>query len=280
MEAYRPVSFREALRIRSQTGALPFAGGTDLMVSGKRRSGLAPRFASPVLFISHLEELKAVEHTASHLRIGAAASLASLLEHEALPAIMRPAIAGMASCAIRNLATVGGNICNASPAGDTLPALYVLDAEVILESEGEERRLRLDEFITGPGETALRDDEILREIVMPRAAFDRAWYRKVGTRRATTLSKVSFAGVARRRGKGLVDVRMALGAVAPTVVRSREIEGLMTGWNRDDIAGGLAGIIEGYDRLLEPIEDQRSSAKYRRAVSLRLIEHFLMEEIS
>lgn len=280
--AYRPGNLAEALQVRVEQRAIPLAGGTDLMVKHRRHSGLAPVFERPILFLGHLEEIRYVRlHEASALpalEIGAAATLTDLLNAPETPSVLKQAIVEMASPALRNVATLVGNVCNASPAGDTLPALYCLDAQVVLASSKGERRLGIAEFILGPGKTALRDDELVRAVTLPIVPFDVADYRKVGTRKANALSKLSFLGLARREGDTVRDIRLAFGAVAPTVVRSRELESRCIGLSRDELAQQRADLLDAYARLIVPIDDQRSTANYREAVALRLLEHFLTNE--
>jgi CO/xanthine dehydrogenase FAD-binding subunit len=256
---------------------IPFAGGTDLMVRRRGWAGTLPTFEYPVLFLGGLEELKRIYLREDFLEIGAAASLVSILEHRATPEILKEAVAQMASPAIRNIGTLGGNICNASPAADTIPPLLALDASVTLQSLSGIREIPLDEFIIAPGQTSLKDDELLVAVHFPMADYNMAYYRKVGTRKADALSKVSFAGLARIRAGIAEEVRIAIGAVAPRVVRNKEAEGRMAGIDLNEIPSMVEDIKAIYDRDIWPIDDQRSSAVYRRKVSLRLIEDFLRQ---
>jgi xanthine dehydrogenase FAD-binding subunit len=141
VSAYRPASLDEALRIRAEDEAIPFAGGTDLMVKRRRYSGLVPRLDRPALFIAHLPQLRGVSLERAVLTVGAAVTLSEMLSDDRVPGVLREAIGQMASPAIRNVATLGGNVCNASPAGDTLPALYCLNARLVLGSQRGERRV-------------------------------------------------------------------------------------------------------------------------------------------
>lgn len=276
VRAYRPKNLGEALKIRGETRAIPMAGGTDLMVHRKRWPGLAPLFERPLLFIDRLREIATVGSDAENVRIGACCRLSSLFENGEVPGILKTAISQMASPAIRNRATIGGNICNASPAGDTLPILYALDSSVVLESSNGSRTLPIDRFITGPGETALRHDELLKEILIPKGEFNTVSYRKVGTRAASSCAKLSFVGLAQRREKTVEDIRICFGAVAPTVVRSRPIEERLKGKNTGEIETMISEIRGLYSSLIQPIDDQRSNAYYRKTISLRLLDHFLV----
>lgn len=282
MSAYQPASLKEALRIRAESGAVPLAGGTDWMVRRRRHSGLAPRFERPALFVARLPELRGVSLQNATLTMGAAVTLSELLADERVPGVLREAIAQMASPAIRNVATLGGNVCNASPAGDTLPALYCLNARLVLAGWRGERRVPIERFILGPGKTDLAGDELLRAVELPAveppsARFDVAYYRKVGTRKANALAKISFLGLASLRGGTVRDVRIVFGAVAPMVVRSVELEGELLGRTAVDWPAIRSQWVEGYEKLITPIDDQRSTADYRRTVALSLLTDFVEE---
>lgn len=272
-----PGTWTEALRIRQEQQVLPLAGGTDLMVRHRGWSGTLPVFDRPLLYLGNIAELQRVAADGDTLVIGAGATLTDLLEHPLVPDILKQALRQMASPAIRNRGTLGGNLCNASPAADTAPVLYAAGASVLLQSATASRTLPLDQFITGPGRTALANDELLAAIRLPLIDFNLTDYRKVGTRKANALAKLSFVGLTQTDGQTVADFRAAFGAVAPTVVRSREIEALLRGRPVGEIPY-LAGEIEAqYARLIRPIDDQRSGARYRKAVALRLLADFLQK---
>lgn len=269
------MTLTEALDIRNNGQVIPFAGGTDLMVRRRSWAGTLPRFETPVVFIGKIPELIEISTGGGQLTIGAAATLAAINSHPAVPQILKRAIVEMASPAIRNMGTLGGNICNASPAADTLPPLYALEATVVLQSKSDKRELPISEFITGPGQTVLQSDELMVAIKIPFAEFNKVYYKKVGTRKADALSKVSFAGLARVNGGIIEDVRLAIGAVAPRVVRNPEAEALLKGKQVNGLADMVEEIKKHYLKDIRPIDDQRSNAKYRKLVSLRLVEDFV-----
>jgi len=279
VKVFMPQSLKEALRIRKEEKAIPFAGGTDLMVKRGRLRGLAPYFEKPVLFLHKVKELTGVKFEEGRVRIGALSTLSEILENRDIPLILKYAIAEIASPAIRNLATIGGNICNASPAGDTLPPLYVMNARVVLSSFTSEREMKIMDFIKGPGSTDLKEEELLKEIIIPVEFFNIVFYRKVGTRKANSLSKVSFAGVAKLDNGIIKDIRISFGAVAPTPLRAPEIEEEIIGKNKGKIIAKIPDILEKYARIIRPIDDQRSTARYRKTISLKILEYFLKEEI-
>ena len=273
--AYQPRSLAEALRIRGREAVIPFAGGTDLMVQRRRPTGLTPRFELPALFIGGLEELRGISEGDGVLTMGACCTCSRVLEERAAPPALRRVVEEIGSPAVKNRATMGGNICNASPAGDTLPALYALESRVVLRSERGGRTLPIEEFILGPGKTALAEDELLVAVEIPTAWPGRLFYRKIGTRRANALSKLSFLGMASNRRGRLVEARMAFGAVAPTVVRSRRIESGLRDAAAAELAERTPEVLELYAALIKPIDDQRSTAHYRKEAALRLLRFFL-----
>jgi CO/xanthine dehydrogenase FAD-binding subunit len=274
---YRPGSLAEALDIRRETAATPFAGGTDLMVRHRGYKGTGHRIPGPLLFLDRIDEIQHIRREGDQLVIGAAASLSDILAHPDCPPVLAEALELHAAPAIRNRATLGGNIANASPAADSVPPLLVLDARLTLSRSGGERRLDLSAFATGPGRTVLDADELITDIRIPAAGKDalgvRHYYRKAGTRRANALSRVSLAGLARIHGApgelSLADFRFAFGAVGPTVFRIRELEeAALAGADIAELRAVAAGRIR-------PIDDQRSTADYRRAVALNALEEFL-----
>ncbi|HDQ14232.1 MAG TPA: molybdopterin dehydrogenase [Sediminispirochaeta sp.] len=275
VEAYRPSSLEEALKIRADKGALPFAGGTDLMVKYRYESGAVPEYPAPVIFLTHLEEIRKIYSQDGELHLGAGTSLAELMSHSEVPELLKEAVRTIAAPGLRNTATLAGNICNASPAADGVCALYALDSRVKLSSPRSSRELAIYEFITGPGKTELREDELLTEIIIPRDRSTTRLFRKVGTRKANALSKLSIAAAARLSGERVDEVRIALGAVAPTVLRSVELEKQIQGLSRAELSERLEHFVQSYEAMVQPIDDQRSTAVYRKKVAVNLLRQFL-----
>ncbi|RLE17202.1 MAG: molybdopterin dehydrogenase [Acidobacteria bacterium] len=280
VKTYHPETLTEALKIRNETHALPYAGGTDLMVRYRQGPGLVPAFDREVMFIGHLPELTKLQEKNGEFAIGACVPYREIIHHRHTPEILRKACSLIGAPAVQNLGTMGGNICNASPAGDTLPPLAILDTHLTLQSVSGERQVSLLSFFTGPGKTILRDDELLIGIHFRLPHFTAEGYRKVGTRKANALSKVAFAAFMLKEKDMLADIRIALGAVAPTVVRSRELENRLIGQPLTDLANLMPDLLESYGTLIQPITDQRSDANYRKTVSLNLIENFVLKEES
>ncbi len=272
-------TLREALEHRKAHNAIPFAGGTDLMVRNKSWSGTLPAFQNSVIMVGELQELKGICTNNSTLVVGAAETLSDIAANTNVPLILRMAIKQMASPAIRNMGTIGGNICNASPAGDSLPPLYALDATVTLRSSTGTRTMPISRFIKAPGQTDLASDELLTAVNIPIEDYNRVFYRKVGTRKAVALSKLSIACLATISNSSIEKFRIAVGAVAPTVVRCEEAEKMLTGKTIDEASRDFDSIREIYAEHITPIDDQRSTAKYRKRVALGLIEDFCMNHL-
>lgn len=271
---YLPHDMAEALRIRKETGARPIAGGTDLMVSYRRGTGVIPRFPWPVMIVSQLDELKGVTVTDEGVAIGAGATCHDIEVSELIPYQVRKAAGLMGAQSLRNLATIGGNICNASPKGDLPVPLIMLDAWVELVSATGSRRMLLDEFIMGPKQTALRDDELLTRVVIPipDIPFTYLWYRKIGTRRANAISKLSLSAAATVSDEGtLVDFRSASGAAGPKVARNRDVERMIIGLPVERLKGSLSLLLDAYDGILSP----QAMPQYRRSSTRRMLEFFL-----
>jgi CO/xanthine dehydrogenase FAD-binding subunit len=250
----------------------PFAGGTDLMVL--LEAGKLPhrKFVS----IWGLPELRGMEVTAERVLLGALTTYTELRRHETIARefpLLCQAAAETGSVATQNRGTLGGNIANASPAADAPPALFVYDAELELVSASGTRWVPYHGFWSGYKQMDLHNDELIRRIRLPRGKRDwNQYYRKVGTRRAQAISKVCFAGAARVHAGRIVDVRIALGSVAPTVLRAVETEKTLRGERLSPAI--LRAAQEALTREIAPIDDMRSTAHYRRRVAQNLFAEF------
>lgn len=276
---YSPSTFKEALKILNEKDVIIYAGGTDLMVRYKNISSLLPKFDKDLLYMENLKELKEINESSSEIRIGAACKLSYLLQSDCIPQILKQAIKNIASPAIRNMGTIGGNICNASPAGDTLPVLYALDAKVKISSINNSKETEIKDFILGPKKTILKNNEILESIIIPKIPFNKIYYQKVGARKASAISKVSFVALAEIEKEKIKDLRIAIGSVGPSVVRVKQGEDSLIGKNIKDINNLINHVEEIYSKKITPIDDQRSTANYRKNVALRLIKYFLTVEL-
>ncbi len=251
----------------------PFAGGTDLMVLLEAGRLEHRKFFS----IRHLSELRGVTESDGRVRIGALTTYTDVRRSELLTRhfpVLGRAARETGGIAIQNRGTVGGNIANASPAADTPPALLAYGAEVELVSASGARRVPYAEFHTGYKRTVMRADELIAAVLLPRPGEGaRHHYRKVGTRRAQAISKVCFAALAEVEGDTLGEVRIALGSVAPVVMRCPRTEELLRGRRLD---GELAeAAAEELAREITPIDDVRSTARYRTRVARNLLAEFL-----
>ena len=251
----------------------PFAGGTDLMVlleAGK----LAHR---RYLNIWNLAELRGIESASWHISLGALTTYTDVRRNATLarefPLLCRAA-AETGGVATQNRGTLGGNIANASPAADTPPALLIYDAELELLSSRGSRRIPYHGFHSGYKKMDVRPDELVGRIILPRGRTGwKSYYRKVGTRRAQAISKVCFAGAVQFDGATVNDIRIAVGSVAPTVMRASQTEAYLRGKPLD--SSTIAAARDTFDKEIAPIDDIRSTAHYRRVVALNLLEEFL-----
>lgn len=260
--------------ISSCPEALLFAGGTDLFVKMRSRK----TEADALIGLERIACLKGIVCENEHIRIGACATHAELLGHSLIArklSILHQALAVLASPPIRAMATIGGNICTASPAGDTLPPLYALRAEVALASPEGSRILPLQDFITGPGQTQLRPREILTAIhVKQPSAENLHHFEKVGQRKAMSCAIASFAALLSLSPTGVIkSCRLAWGSVGPTVLTDKKTEAFLVGKKLTGETLGFAA--RQVEQMVLPIDDLRASADYRRAVTGRLLWRLL-----
>jgi CO/xanthine dehydrogenase FAD-binding subunit len=251
----------------------PFAGGTDLMVVLEMGRLPAGRYLS----VLGLSELSGISVTDSHVEIGANSTYRDIRDHVVLqrefPMLVQAAVESGA-IAIQNRGTLGGNIMNASPAADSPPALLAYEAEVELISKAGVRTLPHAEFHTGYKQTQKRPDELLRAVRLPRKQGDiRHFYEKVGTRSWQAISKVCFAGWALMKGKTILEARVGLGAVKPVPTLATHLMGTLAGEGVNAFLAVSAKAAIARD--VTPIDDIRSTAAYRRAVSQNLAEAFV-----
>jgi CO/xanthine dehydrogenase FAD-binding subunit len=252
---------------------LPVAGGTDLMVLFAAGTLAARRLVS----IWNLPELRQIEVFAHEIRVGAGCTYTDLREHMVVRqefSLLATAAAWTGGIANQNRGTLGGNIVNASPAADSLPALLVYEAELILVSARGERRIPYRIFHTGYKKMELRSDELIRSVCLPRRFANYVPYaRKAGARNAQAISKVCIAALGRLTGGAIEDVRIALGSVAPVPLRLRETERLLIGKTLEPSLVDAARKTASAE--IQPIDDIRSTARYRAAVAANLVAEFL-----
>ena len=272
-----PGSLSEALGMLAREPGMwqPFAGGTDLMVLLEAGKLSHKRF----LGLSKLADLRGIEVGTDSVILGALTTYTDIRQHPGLRAefpLLCAAARETGSIATQNRGTLGGNIVNASPAADSPPALLVYDAEIELVSARGVRWLPYHAFHTGYKKMHLASDELLRAIRLPRRAkLWRQYYRKVGTRKAQAISKVCFAGAALIEAGIIRDIRIALGSIAPIVLRAVRTEDALRGANLTTETMVIAR--EALAREIAPIDDIRSTARYRLRVAQNLIEEFLSQ---
>ena len=260
--------------LAAEPGAwLPIAGGTDVMV--QYAAGKLP--PQRLVSIWNLPELRRIEVSPDEIRIGAGCTYTDLREHESVQrefSLLAHAAAWTGGIANQNRGTLGGNIVNASPAADSLPALLAYEAELALVSVRGERRVPYKDFHTGYKKTKLAPDELIRTVRLARRFSGHVAYaRKVGARNAQAISKVCIAALGRRTGGVVEDVRIALGSVAPVPLRLAETERLVTGKPIDPFL--LAWARKTAIAEIQPIDDIRSTSRYRATVVGNLIAEFL-----
>ena len=252
---------------------LPIAGGTDVMV--QYSAGTLP--ARKLVSIWSLPELRQIEVTPSEVRVGAGCTFTDLRQHEIVGrefALLAKAAGWTGGIANQNRGTLGGNIINGSPAADSLPALLVYEAELVLVSVKGERRVPYGDFHTDYRKTQLAPDELVRSVCLSRRFSEYyAHARKVGARNAQAISKVCLAALGRLEDGVVDDVRLAMGSVAPVPLRLRETERTVKGRRIEPELIQVASRAAAAE--IRPIDDIRSTARYRTAVAGNLVAEFL-----
>ena len=252
---------------------LPIAGGTEVMV----QYGAGRLARHKLISLWGLPELRRIDRTAQELIIGAGCTYSDLRNHPQVAQefpLLASAASWTGSVANQNRGTLGGNIVNASPAADSLPALLVYDAELLLVSARGERRVAYADFHTGYKQTRLAVDEIISAIVLqPRFAGYHAYTRKIGTRKAQAIAKLCLAALGKVADGKIEEVRLAIGSMAVTPLRLRGTEQLLRGQSWTPSL--LTDARQAMQREVAPIDDIRSTAAYRLHVAGNLLQEFL-----
>jgi CO/xanthine dehydrogenase FAD-binding subunit len=275
-ELTTPASLADALALLDREPGVwkPFAGGTDLMVL--LEAGKLPH--RNYVNIWDLKELSGIEATDSHITLGALTTYTDVQSHPILQSefpMMCQAASETGGLAIQNRGTLGGNIVNASPAADSPPALLAYDAEIELTSARGSRWLPYRGFHTGYKQMLLAPNELLSRIRIPRNTRNAThYYRKVGTRKAQAISKVCLAGLGKLEDNKISDITIALGSVAPIVLRCVQTENALRGEKLNTDAIKLASAM--LEKEISPIDDIRSTADYRLQVAKNLLTDFLL----
>lgn len=264
VETLNPVNLAQALKAKAGKDVVALAGGTDLLVR------LHDRIAQPwptLLVLENIKQLHKITATKTGITIGPLTTFSdiensALLRKHASPLVAAAALAG--SVQIRNRATIGGNIANGSPAGDTIPPLYALGAAIEISSVKTKRVVPIEKFFIGPGKTVLKTNELITAIKIPRL-HNHGFFMRLATRRALAISKVSVAASLILKKSKVESAKIALGAVAPTVIRASRTETYLIGKElTSEVIEEASGIIKEEAR---PIDDIRSIAAYRKEMT-------------
>lgn len=270
----RPPTLTDVLALMAGGQARVLAGGTDLY------PGAGSGLAGPIVDLGNLAELSGLRRDAG-LWIGAATSWTAIAEADLPPACraLQQSARQVGGRQVQNAGTIGGNLCNASPAADGVPPLLALGAEVELASAGGVRRLGLNDFLLGPRRTALQPGEVLTAVLIPEAGLrGRSAFVKLGAR---THLVISIAMVAARVvvDAGVVsEAALAVGACSPVAVRLRAVEAALAGFPVTEAVERVAGadVVAG----LAPIDDVRATADYRRRAAVELVRRAVAEALA
>lgn len=261
MKYFRPKSFNEFYELFT-TDCTLLAGGTDLIPRYERGNILPKSIAD----IKNLPDVSGIKEVGNNLEIGASTTIEEIKNNDFIKknyTALHQSTIDFGSVQIRNRATIGGNICNASPAGDTLPSLYAFGAKLLLQNKNGNRLVNIEDFILGPGKTEIKEDEILQKIILPKSSSESTFY-KLGLREAMAISVINFAVV-----NGDNELTIAVGAVAPTILK-------FTGLAKFTIEQ----IINKIDESVSPIDDIRATANYRQKVLKNMLSYELLKIIN
>lgn len=269
VNGYVPKTLAEALELRSKYDLVPYAGGTDLMVENRPNVSY--------LFLGKLNELKSITDDKDYVRIGAAVTYTEALASPVVPQLMKEAVSRIAAPAIRNAGTFGGNLGNGSAKADSVLIEFVTGAKLKLLSVNGERIVDVEKFYLGRKKLDLHSDEIIAEILLPKAGINDYYYKKVGGRNALAISRVSFAGLLSVENGVITRFSAAFGAVADTVLRFRKLEDMLIGKTVAEAKSVKPELLKAYDESLV-LTRGRVSAEYRKTVCMNLLNDFLTEK--
>lgn len=268
VNGYWPTSLEEAIKIYSEEDCTLYAGGTDLMVMGNTDISY--------LYLGSINELKDIRVEKDSVFIGSGVTFADAVNDERIPLPLRLAAGSVASPAIRNSATFGGNIANASDKADTVPAEFALDAKVHLVSKLGERIVDIDKFHIARKHLDIREGEIITGITIPVSGMEKYYFKKVGGRNSMAVSFITFAGLFEEENGVIKRISASFGSVSDAIVRFRDIENLLIGKSIADAKLLKNDIISKYNEALVTV-DGRVSKEYCRIVCINLLKDFLQE---
>lgn len=266
VNGYNVRSLKDALDILAREEVTPYSGGTDLMIESEEDA--------KYLFLNKIPELKEIKEDDEYIYIGAACTFTDIIESNLTPKILKEAVSQIAAPAIRNFGTVGGNICNGSPKGDSALIFVATDSKLKLASNKGERIIPINEFFLGRKKTALQSDEILVEIIMKKTGLDNYYFTKVGPRNALAISRVSFAGILDINNNKINNCSTAFGAVSDVILRRADIDEMLIGKTIEEVKNIKEEYLSAYDKAIVPIRG-RVSADYRKTVCMNLLKDFL-----
>lgn len=262
VKLFRPDSLEELLELYSKVDGHIFAGGTDLMIRKRQWQGAERKFTKPVIYINQLEELKGIKEFEDRYEIMTLTTQSEIINSD-LPDYIKVPISKMGNPAVRNVATIGGNIVNAASVGDSIVVFIALDAELELMSKEGIRYESIEEFEVGKYKTDLHSGEILSKIIIKKQDYD-FFYKKLGQRKASILSKLSVYIL-----KNETDIKIAIGAVNNKVIRSVELE---EKYMKDN---NLEELLYELEKLMHSFDDKRSTKDYREHISIGLVKQYL-----
>jgi CO/xanthine dehydrogenase FAD-binding subunit len=278
VRVFRPKSLGGTLRLYTRNpDSFLYAGGTEIVRLVQRGSGRVFAFPQKVIYLGNVQELNRISRSQRHLDIGSALDLSRILKlgRNVLPPVLFEPLSAIATPAVRNLATLGGNICVRSCRGDSLPALSVIDAQLELRTAGSTRWTTVGSFLNQRGRPQLRPGEILTRIRVPLEEWDFALFRKVGGRRRT----LSFAGVA-RFPKGSIEVlHFCLGGLKTPVLRLPGLESRLKNASMPVSTKLIDSLLADLDAALGNEVEDSPEGRYRKATALRLFRWF-MEKVN
>jgi carbon-monoxide dehydrogenase medium subunit len=276
---HRPANLDEALEFMGALESVkPLAGGTDLLPLMRDRAISVEELVD----IQDLQELKGITVEDGVLRIGALATLTEVLESplvaEKAP-VLREAVGQIGSVQTRNQGTLTGNLCNASPAADSAPALMVLGVQASVASAKGARKIPVEDLFAGPKMNSLGKDELVTEILIPELPpGSGAAFEKLGRRRGITLAVVNAAAYLAMDGKKCVDARIALGAIAATPIRLPDVEATYIG--KELTPEAIEESSRACYALVSPVDDVRASAEYRREMACVLVKRAIVNALA
>ncbi|MDD3627735.1 MAG: xanthine dehydrogenase family protein subunit M [bacterium] len=250
--------------LKSENNSKVIAGGTDILVQIKDRVKLP----EVLVDLSYIESLKTIKEEGEYIEIGSLATHSRIATEAVVlnhAKVLAMASLSIGSPQIRNRGTIGGNIMNASPAGDMIPALFVLDAELVYFTGTEFKAIPIINFFEGPGRTKLQSTDILTSVKFKKHSGWHGYFHKIASRNALAISKLSFAGMMKVKENVITNARFAYGAVGPKVIKGNILEKEVIGKNKKEL--DLKAIEEAVKKEITPISDLRSTAEYRKEIT-------------